>query len=47
MQRPGVSTVVSVELDGERAPKRKKSGSGNGHNEAKADPLSPESAVAQ
>jgi len=47
MQRPGVSTVVSVELDGERAPKRKKSGSGNGHNEAEADPLSPESAVAQ
>ena len=47
MQRPGVSTVVSVELEGERATKRKKNGSGNGHNEAKADPLSPESAVAQ
>jgi chromosome segregation protein len=45
MQKPGVSTVVSVELDGERATKRKKNG--NGHNEAKADPLSPESAIAQ
>jgi chromosome segregation protein len=45
MQKPGVSTVVSVELDGERAAKRKKNG--NGHKEAKADPLSPESAIAQ
>jgi len=45
MQKPGVSTVVSVELDGERATKRKRNG--NGHTEAKADPLSPESAVAQ
>ena len=45
MQKPGVSTVVSVELDGERATKRKKNG--NGHKEAEADPLSPESAIAQ
>jgi chromosome segregation protein len=51
MQRPGVSTVVSVELEGERSGGRKKKGSGNGHEEAKdraaEDPLSPESAVAQ
>lgn len=41
MQRPGVSSVVSVQLNGNRA-----DGNGNGNGEYAGDPLSPESAIA-
>jgi chromosome segregation protein len=51
MQRPGVSSVISVELNGVRAAKRPGKGAGNGHGEGDSpreeDPLSPESVIAQ